>query len=531
MLMPEEIKKKSHSLSIFLLKSGLDSSDEALKDRASLDGVAVSMGDLDGDLYFRQNQSHPPAWVKLFRSSLEEQLAGLSNSGNAAVFIVPIEERFFALTFGYGKSLLVEDACEENFGLRVVLNAVDPDKLRSVDALSLDAVSLNTRSQSSVASSIAGFGIDVEQDLLCAATGRPKDPLLGKSITGKDSLKLAIPIVIGDIPELLRKLNALYASEEYKSSFSWIDNLKQVRSRALIEKLDAELGQKITQKEYGRSWLAIPETIDWADIEGFRYEVDKDGEIREDIGWETYVGCLAEGTVFSRDLLKRHHVAAVRQSSGQEAYSWSVYKCVCCEITVDGEDYALNNGKWYSVNAAFLHVLNEAIGKVPRASLSLPAYKGSENAYNRATYDANPSYYALMDRRLIYHGGGSSSIEFCDLYTTDKKLIHVKKYSGSSVLSHLFSQGTVSARLFLSDAEFREKVNNELPDSHKFGDAGENPIASQYEVVFVVATNHKGEGEPKLPLFSKITLKNSVQQLQAYGVRVGLMFLRADVAG
>lgn len=52
-----------------------------------------------------------------------------------------------------------------------------------------------------------------------------------------------------------------------------------------------------------------------------------------------------------------------------------------------------------------------------------------------------------MDRQLISYGGGASRIEFCDVLSDSGQRIHVKQYSGSSVMSHLFNQGLVSASI------------------------------------------------------------------------------------
>ena len=102
-----------------------------------------------------------------------------------------------------------------------------------------------------------------------------------------------------------------------------------------------------------------------------------------------------------------------------------------------------------------------------------------------------------MDRKMINHGGAHSKIEFCDLITKDKKLIHVKHYGGSSVLSHLFSQGLVSGELFLGDSKFREKVNAKLPDGFKITDTKVRPISSHYEIIFgIISSSTKRLGNP-----------------------------------
>ena len=68
-----------------------------------------------------------------------------------------------------------------------------------------------------------------------------------------------------------------------------------------------------------------------------------------------------------------------------------------------------------------------------------------------------PKRYALMDKRLIRYGGPRSGIEFCDVYTNSKDIIHVKRYGQSKVFSHFFAQGAVSGELFHTQAAFRSR--------------------------------------------------------------------------
>jgi uncharacterized protein (TIGR04141 family) len=123
-----------------------------------------------------------------------------------------------------------------------------------------------------------------------------------------------------------------------------------------------------------------------------------------------------------------------------------------------------------------------------------------------------------MDADLISHGGGHSSIEFCDLLTSDKKLVHIKRYGGSSQLSHLFSQGVVSGELFVSDEGFREKLNEKLPAAHKLADIHARPNATEYEIVFGVIS--KSNNPLEIPFFSKVSLRNARRRLEGYGYMV-----------
>jgi len=508
------MKKKSHSLSILLLKETINNNIDAIKNATNTDQYEFDFDGKKALLCFKQNPSHLPAWTRFFESRLGNQLNNLFNTGASAVFIAPKGNRIFAITFGYGKSLLLPDCYEENFGLRVVLNSVDANKLRSVDAQSLDAVPVHRRSQASVASNISDFGINIEQDLIYAATGQPKNVDFGKQITGKDVLKITTSATLDSLPELLEKLYAAFQSDHYKQNFSWIDNLREVRDPGVVSKLDTILSQKISQRDFTRTWLAIPDVIDWSDFGGFKYQKPKKGELLDDIDWPSYLESIDQSTEADTTTFRKQYVLRIAESSGQDVDHWSVYRCIYCEVEHDGRTFALNNGKWYRVDKDFLESINRVVDNIPVSELELPVYSDkSEGDYNERVYESDKDYFALMDKKMIRHGGGRSQIEFCDLYTLDKQFVHVKRYGGSSVLSHLFAQGLVSAQLFFSDEDFREKANAFLPGSHQMKDTISKPDANAFKLVYGIASNATN-GKLELPLFSKINLKNCYSRLQ-----------------
>ena len=86
-------------------------------------------------------------------------------------------------------------------------------------------------------------------------------------------------------------------------------------------------------------------------------------------------------------------------------------------------------------------------------------------------------------------------------------MIHVKKYSQSSVLSHLFNQGYVSAN-FLLDRKFRKKINDDLfTENFKIANVSDRPNTQRdniYEVVFAIISNTNSE--LNIPFFSRLTL-------------------------
>jgi uncharacterized protein (TIGR04141 family) len=121
---------KSRSFSIFLLKPDY-TSENALKEEHGLDSRVFAGAIPEGAVLFvLDNEPHAPWWRGYFgiRKRLDQLTKG-------ALVFVPVNDRWFALSFGHVAHNLREDAYEYDFGLRVTLNSVDPGALKSTDAL------------------------------------------------------------------------------------------------------------------------------------------------------------------------------------------------------------------------------------------------------------------------------------------------------------------------------------------------------------------------------------------------------------
>src|SRR5580692_8538856 len=116
--MPQE-KVKSQSLSVFLIREGLT---PARYLKPGLQRLAVRKL---GELHFRQNPSRPPRWLEFLEEGLDE-VPKVYNASNGALLTIKRGKRTFALSFGQGRHLLQAGTWDENFGLRVTLNSVDP---------------------------------------------------------------------------------------------------------------------------------------------------------------------------------------------------------------------------------------------------------------------------------------------------------------------------------------------------------------------------------------------------------------------
>jgi uncharacterized protein (TIGR04141 family) len=104
--------------------------------------------------------------------------------------------------------------------------------------------------------------------------------------------------------------------------------------------------------------------------------------------------------------------------------------------------------------------------------------------------------------------------------------------TSSSSLSHLFSQGVVSAELLHMDPEFRERVEQLL--SGELIGSGTKRMAdfdwlhgadfqpSLCEVVYAIMTNTRRLQKEELPFFSKVNLRMRCHELRRMGFRYSL---------
>ena len=138
--------------------------------------------------------------------------------------------------------------------------------------------------------------------------------------------------------------------------------------------------------------------------------------------------------------------------------------------------------------------------------------------------------YRCMDCKLIPVGAGNHKVEFCDLLTSDKKIIHVKRYGSSSVLSHLFAQGMVSGILFNEDKSFliklSAKLGDELGDEYKEKYTTDYPDPKEYKIIYAVISEHDDKLE--IPFFSKINIRNAKKRLEGMGYEVYLYHIPVD---
>ena len=251
------VKDKTYSLTVYLLKPDLKETEYLRTSQAAKKHTVVFSELQKGALFVLPSKESQPKWLSLFSSAVSD-LPTIITKHASALLILPIGDAIFAVSFGYGRKLLSPGSWEEDFGLKVTLNSLDKDRIRSVDRTSFDSIGQHGRIQASREADISEFGLDLEQDMIRAVTGRPSDQALGRQLTGKDALHVTLPLTIRDLPELLGHYLEQYKKETYKTHFPWIDQIKAIKDPLLVQDLNQKLVKRLNDKDFT---LTCPQTL------------------------------------------------------------------------------------------------------------------------------------------------------------------------------------------------------------------------------------------------------------------------------
>lgn len=545
------------ALTIYRIRDDLDGAVPAVFDRIldaeELAGcVTHDYADdlLTARLYVPPTQPQAPRWAGFIGTGFPDAEIGL-RSAQDALIVASVRrynrDRLFALSFGQGRFLIRPELIEPAFGRRVALNLLYEDapddepagqsRIRQVDARTIEANVRRARIQRSRDTSFDTFGVDPQRDLLDRIVGAPPDvETFGSRISGADSLQLHVDVPFEALGPLLRTLLSTHARTTYRDHFAWVDRVRAVDDPNLLERLRAHTVEVVAGGADDID-LAPPEIVDWSRVATFRFEIGEKPE-HDDLRLDDYLAAV-EGsrvTELDYDRFVGHKITA-RDGDGGIVAKWSVARSLFGDFELDGAHYVLDNGRFFVVAADYVEELNDFVAGLPGPTTMLPATGAAilEDAYNQALCTASPGRL-LLDRRTIQPAERTTSIEICDVITSDGELIHVKRKLGSSDLSHLFGQGFVSAEVINSGPAFRtvvrDKITVEAQAQNKtvatFAGLIVEPFSAQHlTVVYAVLANWKGKPpEERLPFFSKVNLRHHTQQISRMGY--GVAFAAVD---
>lgn len=294
-----------------------------------------------------------------------------------------------------------------------------------------------------------------------------------------------------------------------------------VRDRLKIAELNNNLVEAINSRDQNRFHLAPPEIIDWNNVGGFSYTPM--GEIYDELLMEDYFRYLNDrNREITVDSLKRCYIYVKSTDRSYDLLKWQVSECIVFETEINNIFYVLTVGEWFKIERSFAEQVREYLNTAADANIDLIPCRSGENErdYNFRMGDEGTNIISL-DRNTVNIDG--SQIEVCDLLMRGGKLIHVKKWSSSSTLSHLFAQGKISAINLLQDVGFRRETRakiQEIDESILSIIPEDNLSPESIEIIYAIIDSDNRPLEVRLPFFSKLNMMQTVKSLRSMGLAV-----------
>lgn len=525
---------------IYLLDAAVATFRDALRDPEHATSVSLrtDLG-LRGAIYVATRTSPQPRWLEFLRGLTAEEVDWSPSTRLSAVLFVERGETRFALTFGFGSLMLRRDATEADFGLKVAAGLVDPDRLASLDARSIDAMSIQVRRQSSRGLQPQAIGFDVTREMLRSLAGPLQNEELGTRIVGSNSVGLTGTLTADELPARLDRLHEAFTEGRYRDRFAHIDRWRRVGPGTVREHLDEELVSTLVHMREqildgedprvapGGSALPVleaPQVIDY-EVAGFRTGVETHDTRHPFPDLDAYLAAVTRRPPTLTDIARNHDLELIRDDSGDVVLSWPIYGAMHWELELDDAIYVLAEGGWWRIDPNYRDQVDAAVRDIPEALLDRPMKDPVEWEvdYNERLAAHRPGR-AFLDRTTARFQHETGTVEPCDVFTPEAQFVHVKPETSSSALSHLFGQGYVSARLFRSMPEYRAELRRLLagtPETLALVPEP-RPDPSAYEVVFAIVTPAAPPIGPTLPFFARNYLARVSTDIADMGYRVAL---------
>ena len=515
-------------------------------------------------LFIFRDPPEVPEWAQYLAAITIRPPGVKARETTGAILLIKPDSRrrvIYAASWGSGRFRIRSDKLEPDWGLRCALNLIsgeqagertwDPARVRALRSKRVSQNTLIAEIQSSRKTTIDSFPFSTDIDQLRRITGTPiNSNRFGTTISGGASIHVKRPDQAQHLVDLCKDIERVHTSKDYQRHFGWIDNVSPVNDQKLVAKAYDEIVAALQSGDLQKLNLSPPTLVSWDNVDKFVYQWGhrKSDEI-EDPSIDNFRDFLIKHDFLdslSADNLREGPKLHALDDNNNKMDSWPVGKCLSGDFQIEKNAYILDDGSLLYVAADYLHDLNAFTNAITSSTLPFLDTQPNEREEHYNERIANHLRGAiLLDQRTVIRPLAATPIEICDVATRVKQLIHVKRGTSSSSLSHLFAQGVVSAELLLMDPHFRGEVATLLanksnnPDKKLTGSGaskisdfewihGERFEPHACEVVYAIMTKRfSGMRKDELPFFSKVNLRMRCNELRRMGFRYSLALIKA----
>lgn len=449
-------------------------------EHAQADAVSLSIAGNAAVLVHAPVDPKVPDWCPDIQRITGVPLRYETNNAGALLF-VDVDGRVYVVGYGVGHLWLTDDAKDPGFGLGVALRGIDAERIHTMVRR---PPGQRGRTDSTLVAGGVGIwhlGLERHYEVIRQIGGRALDLQLTSSRDGKRPVKLVgsaglsfrLATEPDDFVEDIRVIAAVAAQPNPHPDLAFAENVTLVTGRATLEDLDERLEADLATRDPeadsdDRLSLAVPQSaLEHLPLaHGYRFKIGSVARSVPDLS----IGDLLQRTRVQpegrrvRSLREGWVQLLADQSDRPEMLHQSrAITWLEANASLRERRFFLLDGQWYEIAGAYDDEVRSYVRHLlahPVSPTGLPDWQPGqdEQAYNLHAAAVRPGQYVCLDRQGVRTGlHRRNGVEICDLLGPDDELIHVKRASSSSPLSHLFAQGLVSAQALYSTAEARKR--------------------------------------------------------------------------
>jgi len=543
------LSKSTQNLVCYLYKEDIDSFDNVFKIVKGVSAISeydevTLKEDINIEIkgYIKKSQTNKPTWFTKM-SSIFNFNNDVFNTSNSFVFFIKVKNRILAYTMGYAYHALNNGKIEYDFGLKVALNKISSKDIRGMDTRTLSLSSHQKREVSTSNRGIKDFDFDTDRELINTLMGRASDTSFANSLIGKESLKVSVKLDMKEIDIYSRELLEAYFMEDYKENFEFIDNLKIIKNDDILEFLKDDLVKLFRNNDKSRIVLSYPNIEDF-NFYTYRISYGRYWKEFSDINTDILFEFIKTKGIDTNNIeIDKFKIRLIDDDENKREFT--LWDYLVYEFEKDSQKYIYTAKQLYEIKIDYFNTIIKEIDEYEKSlidtSIKIPNiyYKDTtdskgkpklsiehEGDYNLRFENLNKDTCKCLDKDNFrdFPNRPNDQVEVCDILTKDKEFICVKTYKNSSAaLSHLFMQGIVSAELLVESKEYRKRIKNKV--KRKFQDFLQIDNLNRNEITYVYAICMKTEGKisDNLPFFSKISLRQSIKNLEKLNFNVKIM--------
>ncbi|WP_261719207.1 DUF6119 family protein [Streptomyces sp. FZ201] len=533
----------------FLLRDGLPSYTAALRaqyrptGQSAMTQLTPSTSAPDGCVaYFATKTDGVPPWARSLGNTFPN-LRDVKSVSHRLVIFLPVDDRVFAVCFGYGSSSLEWSWIEPNFGLRFASRSYNTFALNEIRSRRIDPSARTQSVQIPNRTAIRDFDIELEGEFVRRVVGELDAGFelddLG-AVVATDSVAFKVETNLHEVQRVLKHMMDTVTSGEARDELKFIDCLEPLRSNAEttteLEKLLAQtlFGSRATKQSTPTDEsvtsldplilsFAPPDDLTIENVHSIRIKRGDEVGFIEEMRIESLLEALKgfRGK-FGRSALKDIKVMAIDSEGNPASQSTPLKNWLIFEEASDDKRFLLTLGKWFALAESYARQLDEDISTIEDVTSTLmlrdwvkeeedesDKETQGEGGYNNRAVE-NRQDLICLDKKTLTSVG--DQVEACDLFHSDGYLVHVKKYTDSQTLSHLFSQGYVAATTLTEDPDYRLAfIDRVCSLSASFENVARS---APTRVTYAIAVQGKRSIPMSLPTFSKVNLRGFARKLR-----------------